>query len=787
VGVVTEGALAGWRVLELCESAAASFCAKVLSDLGADVVKVEPPSGDPQRRRLPLRSGAVGLDASAGFLYLNTGKQSVVLGESSADRTRLAELVTEADIVVTDGRSPFLVGLRDGAAPTIWATIAPFGSTGPYATYRANHLIAFHAGGEGSIMPSGPGFTRFPDRAPIQLGSDVADADAGWNAAVAVLAACYARPHRTRGLAVDVSVQESQLTLNRTRISRFTNDGVVLSREGNRYGIAGMLLCQDGYVQLSGMRDEHWERLIAMQEGAAFADERFATASLRAAHQAELGESLAQWCAERPRSEVIRVLALAGCPIGPYATPDDLIASAQLEHRAFFQAVEHESAGRLTLPGVPYHFSRTPVQLQPAPGLGSSLGFRPPPVELPPSAPRAQGDGRLLEGVRIVDFTWAAAGPYATLLLALLGAEVVKVESSRRPDPARRGFLADYGGTNRSPNFNELNLNKLSFQVDLTRPVGLDLVRRLIARADVVVDNFRPGVMARLGLGPEVLLADHPDLVVASSSGSGSTGPEASSAGLASVFGAAGGLSNQTGYDDGPPSEIGESTDYRSANALAVAILAALLHRTRTGEGQHVDLSSREVVIASAPDALLAHLVGATWEPRIGNRHREMSPHDVYRCTGVDEWLAVAVRDEDEWAGLCRALAVDDWVQTYSSPAARRHASELIDRAISAWTATRSKEEAFHLLQDAGVPAAPVMSNADLAGDAHLAARGVFCEVVHPEIGRQRVLAAPWHFSDDVCGVRRHGPLLGGDNRFVLEQLLEIPAGWEPADEDVLR
>jgi benzylsuccinate CoA-transferase BbsF subunit len=430
------------------------------------------------------------------------------------------------------------------------------------------------------------------------------------------------------------------------------------------------------------------------------------------------------------------------------------------------------------------------VRLRPAPRLGSSLGFHARRVALAPSLPSdasRQHDAPLLDGVRIVDFTWAAAGPYATLLLALLGAEVVKVESSRRPDPARRGFLADYGGTNRSPNFNELNLNKRSFRVDLTRPEGLDLVRRLIARADVVVDNFRPGVMGRLGLGPDVLLAEHPGLVVASSSGSGSTGPEAASAGLASVFGAAGGLSTQTGYDDGPPSEIGESTDYRSANALTVAILAALLHRARTGEGQHVDLSSREVVIASAPDALLAHLVGSTWEPRIGNRHREMAPHDVYRCQGDDQWLAVAVRDEDEWAGLCRVLSRDDWVPAYPSPAARRQASAAIDQAIDAWTATRSKEEAFHVLQGAGVPAAPVMSNADLAGDAHLAARGMFCEVVHPEIGRQRVLAAPWHFSDDVCGVRRHGPLLGADNRFVLEELLEFPAGWEPDDDDVLR
>ncbi len=233
--------------------------------------------------------------------------------------------------------------------------------------------------------------------------------------------------------------------------------------------------------------------------------------------------------------------------------------------------------------------------------------------------------GRGLEGVRVLDFTWAAAGPYATCLLALLGADVVKVESTRRPDPARRGFLADYGGINRSPNFNEINLGKRSFQVDLSQPDGLDLADRLVDWADVVVDNFRPGVMDRFGFGAASLLQRRPDLLVVSSSANGSTGPDARAAGLASIFGATGGMSEQTGYVDGPPTEIGESTDYRSANAMAVAILAALLHRARTGQGQHIDLASREVVVASAPDALLAGQLGV----ELGQSHRERAPRDV--------------------------------------------------------------------------------------------------------------------------------------------------------------
>ena len=198
-----------------------------------------------------------------------------------------------------------------------------------------------------------------------------------------------------------------------------------------------------------------------------------------------------------------------GTSVGAYAVPDDLIESEQFRHRGFLRKVDDGRGGTLLVPGAPYRMTATPVEVGPAPALGSSTGFRSGRVGRPTLPP-----GRLLEGVRVLDFTWAAAGPYATLLLALLGAEVVKVETSRRPDPARRGFLADYGGVNRSPNFNELNLNKRAIQVDLGRPEGLELVEGLIGIVDVVVDNFRPGVMARFGFDPATLLERHPSLVV---------------------------------------------------------------------------------------------------------------------------------------------------------------------------------------------------------------------------------------------------------------------------------
>ncbi len=773
------GALAGWRVLEIVDGIAGSFCAKVLSDLGAEVLKVEPPGGHPARRSAPRRASAEPGTPGGQFLYLNTGKSSVTVPGGPQGREQLRRLAAASDVLVTDDRS---WGERDGLdESTTVVVITPFGCTGPYANYRANHLVAFHAGGEGSILPSGPGWTMFPDRPPVQIGADAAEYDTGWNAAVATLAAMYDRLRTGRGQSIDISVQESELTLNRTRLSRFTNDGVVLRRDGGRYGSMGMIRCRDGWVQLVGMTPAQWDTLAASPAAAELADARIATAAARAENRELATRAIQAWCQARDKADVVRTLAALGAPVGAYATPGDLLASEQLSHRGFFRTIDDGCGTRMLVPGPPYCFSATPIEVRSAPEPGTASQFADAGIDKPRLA-----DGRALEGVRILDFTWAAAGPYATCLLALLGADVIKVESTRRPDPARRGFLADYGGIDRSPNFNEINLNKRSFQVDLSQPAGLALAHRLVAWADVVVDNFRPGVMARFGLDAQNLLATRPDLVVASSSANGSSGPEAMAAGLASIFGATGGLSEQTGYADGPPTEIGESTDYRSGNALSVAVLAALLHRARTGEGQHVDLASREVVIASAPDALLAEQLDVPWPIRNGNAHREHAPHGVYPSAEDDGWVAVAVVDDAAWAGLCTVLAREAWIEHYPTARARRAAGAGIDDAIAAWTSQRSARVCFEVLQAAGVPAMAVMTNETLAADPHLAGREVFVDLDHPEIGRTRVMRQPWLFSDLDVDLRP-GPLIGQHNEEILATVLGLDADERAQLREVLR
>jgi crotonobetainyl-CoA:carnitine CoA-transferase CaiB-like acyl-CoA transferase len=321
------GALFGWRVLEVADGAAAATCAKIVSDLGAEVVKVEPPGGHPSRLWGPRRAEAVSTEPGGRFVYLNTGKSSVVLDETPDGQMRIRQLAATCDAVITDRPLSALSELGDLEESTTVVSIRPFGGSGPYADFRAHHLVTFHSGGEGSILPGGKGFKQFPNRPPVQIGSDIADHDAGWNAAVALLAAWHDRLRTGRGQRIDVSVQESELTLNRTRLSRFNNDGVVLRREGSRYGFMGMMECRDGWVQLVGLTPPQWDALAASSDADELADSRIATAEARVDNMAAAGEAITAWCKAREKADVVRIMASHGAPVGAYATPADIRGS----------------------------------------------------------------------------------------------------------------------------------------------------------------------------------------------------------------------------------------------------------------------------------------------------------------------------------------------------------------------------------------------------------------------------------------------------------------------------
>ena len=382
-----------------------------------------------------------------------------------------------------------------------------------------------------------------------------------------------------------------------------------------------------------------------------------------------------------------------------------------------------------------------------------------------------------LNGVRVTEFTSAWAGPFATCLLGFLGADVIKVESRKRLDHSRvTSFTTSrtFSGPDESPVFDNLNLNKRSVCLDLSRPKAVEIARRLVAVSDVVVENMRPGVIARLGLDYAAVRDVKPDLVYLSSSACGQTGPDRENVGYAPNFAGAAGLSHVTGYPDWPPSILSGAIDLRSATTAAFAILAALLHRQQTGEGQYIDLASQEAIAVLNADALMDFFFNQRVRTRAGNRHDTMAPHNCYRCRGDDKWISIAVADDDEWRALCDVMGrqelADD--ERFSRADARWRNQDALDQIVGVWAATQDDYAAMHALQAAGVAATPSLSNKALFEDPHVTERQTFVQVDHPVLKHDWVIAPPWRLSETPATIRRRSPLLGEHSQAVLEELL---------------
>lgn len=377
-----------------------------------------------------------------------------------------------------------------------------------------------------------------------------------------------------------------------------------------------------------------------------------------------------------------------------------------------------------------------------------------------------------LNRYRVVDLTRAQAGPVCTLLLAHLGMEIIKVESAKRHDFMRiiPPYLPGERNLDSSGHYAVFNHGKKSIALDISQPEGLELIKRLIRISDVVVDNFASGVMDRLGLGYPAVRAVKPDLIMASLTGFGSTGPYREYVAFAKPVQAYAGLIELTGYQDGPPGEpaIAMGDNFMGTYG-AFAILSALIHRSRTGEGQFIDLSMAESIICALPEAIMEYDMNKTLRKRMGNRDPLMTPHDVYRCKGENEWIAVAVSDDIQWEALCGVIPSLD------KHLCRKKNQEEVDGRIASWTQNRTKSEAMKILQEAGVAAFPVMNARDLLEDQHIEERKYFLESDHPTAPGKWFGGTSWKMSDTPVGTeRRHAPSEGEDNAYVYGELLGL-------------
>lgn len=377
-----------------------------------------------------------------------------------------------------------------------------------------------------------------------------------------------------------------------------------------------------------------------------------------------------------------------------------------------------------------------------------------------------------LAGIRLADFTVHNAGPFCTHLLSQLGAEVIKIESAMRPDAFRKPHPV-YGRMGPAT-FDQVASTKLSIRINLKKPEGVALAKRVVAVSDAATESFRPGVMRRLGLGYEALKAVKGDIVMLSVSSSGQSGPDSHFAGYAPLFGAWGGLGELTGYEDGPPVEIRHVMDHTVGMNAAVAFMAALYRRRLTGHGCHVDVAAREVAASLVGDMLLAAAAGLS-PGRMGNAHPRMAPHGVYPARGDDRWLCLSVTNDAEWVSLAQlmgqsTLTADPRFATESS----RHAnSKALDEIVGAWTRRLDAGEAAAILQNAGIGAHVSWTTPEIAADRHLQERGAIVEVAEPDGGLRAAVGVPMRLSKGPeIGIHRGTPKLGEDEDYVYGELL---------------
>ncbi len=781
--------LEGVKVLELGELVSASYASKIMADLGADVIKVEESGGDLARLRGPFPAGVSDPEKSGLFLSLNTNKRSITL-DLAHEQDRLAQLVAWADIVVHNypaaqmaERGISYEAFRQINPRLVMCSITPFGLTGPYKDYKAYELNVSQGGGWGWLSP---GASDFPDLPPLKTAGHQCDFQGGVSGAMATLAAYHRALETGSGEHIDLSTQAFIAAFLEQNFAYYSYCDRIASRLGKRLLYPwGIFECKDGLIFILAVEEDQWERIVELMGNPEWASwEIFKNGAERSKNQDVMKMYLDEWVKEWKVEDLWHEAQSRRICFAPVFGMEQMKNQAQLQSRNFFVDVTHPQAGTVTQIGQPYQLREPWWQIRrPAPLLGEHtqevLDALPQP-QTPSSKLQAPSSParRLLEGVRVADFTWVWAGPYCTMYLAHLGAEVIKIESNTRIDLTRR--LPMYptgmeGGVNRSGLFNQWSLGKKSLLLNFSKAEGIELLKEIIKNSDVVVDNFATGVMERLGLRYEDLIKIKPDIIVASISGYGHTGPLKNYMGYGPAIAPLTGLSVMTGYEDGPPQEVGISYgDPNSGIHAAVAITAALAARKRTGKGQYIDVSLWESVAALVHEGWMEYAMNGNEPTRRGNRDIHMAPHNCFRCAGEDEWVSIVCGTDEEWQALCQVmgdamLVMDARFQTARD---RRTNEDELEKLITAWTEKRDKWEVTKTLQAVGVAAFPSMNSKDLADDPHLNERGFFAELPHDEVGIRKHTGIPWVLTESPNGVQTQAPLLGQHTDQVMREVL---------------
>ncbi len=783
------GALGDIRVVEYAVGHAGAMCGRAFADLGADVVKVEPPEGDPLRRAGPFPNDLADSESSGLFMYLNANKRGATLDPLiEDDRRRMRSLLAGADIFVTDvqpapaaqlGIDSETVGKSYPGLIRVYAT--PFGNIGPYKDWKGTDLIAWHMGGMGWESPAS--FVTDPERHyPLRGRGNQSMYLAGWVAAAGAMCALFHREKYGVGQEIDVSVMDAVSSHIRGNFAMFSYDISQMPETREKSIFSWIWECEDGYATATFLMDHWWESLKNLMGNPEWAEkEEYDELSGRREGMREIDENISKWIKGFKRHELYALLQSSGIPCFPVQSVDEIVRSAHYNERGFFVSQSGGSLNNKTLrPGPMIRFSATPWELRrPAPKLGQGGSDLPWSNRVVSSEGEVSGRrDRPLEGVRIVDFGWILSVPYAGGWLGSLGAEVIRVESNTRLELGRSGVgggADGISGRNRSAIWNCLNHSKLGVTLNIRDPEARELVKEIVSVSDVVMENFSTGVLDRLSLGYDDLRKVRPDLVMLSGSSMGTFGPDREATGFGPNVCSYAGQPSVTGYEGGQPQNLGGNwPDYLVGTMMVHSVLSALWHRRKTGEGQRIEVAMAEAVSGMIPEAFLDYTMNGRVAERIGNRDPDMAPHNVYRCAGDDQWVAIAVRSDEEWARLCHIIGNPNLSSDsrFSSFKARKENEDELDRIVSEWTMDFSPMEAARILQGEDIAAGPVMDAVALLDDPHFRERGVVVEMEHTEVGPREVAGLPIRFGDMARPGYYSAPLLGEHNDAALGGLL---------------
>jgi crotonobetainyl-CoA:carnitine CoA-transferase CaiB-like acyl-CoA transferase len=750
------------RVLELGDRVSTAWCARLLAGYGAEVIAIEPQDGHPLRAHPPFDADGTSIAAR----YFLGGRRAA----TPVDRDALAHA---AHVIVT-GADAAALAVRHPDA--IVCGITPHGQDGERAALPGNDLTAYAWSGWASVNGTA-------GRTPLKGSGYQASFQAGTFAFGAVVAAIIEQcAHGTPGQLIDVAEADVLVSTFAPAPLRYQYSGFVWPRKPALDVNEGPVPVRDGYFALTISRPAFWVKAMRILGLPDLADDaELQQPGLRPKFRQRFADRLSAAMAEWRRMDLFEALGRERVIAGPVLRMDELAANPQFEARGFLQP----AATGIRFPGGFAQMTKTSWQ------RADGASPREPARAFTPRAPISCSPRRAaatrenagpLAGFRGLVLTQAWAGTYATELLALLGADVIQLEVRSRLDSWRGTYqnpipkhlqsrAAARNAWNLSPLYNSVNLGKRCITLDLATPAGVDVFKRLIPHVDFVAENFSPRVMGNFGLGYDALAALKPDLVMASLSAYGANGPWTNVPGIGGTIEPSSGMSALLGYPGEHPQNSGQMYPDPAAGLCGFAALVlALLHRDRTGEGQYIDLSMQEANFTFIGDAWLEYAINGTVRGPLGNRHPLHAPHGIYPTRGEDQWIALAAQTDPQWRALCEVLRLD--AARWPTAAARKADEAALDAALTERTAAHDKHELAAALAAQGIPAAPVLDAAEVAADRTLRERGHMVQVDHPEAGPMWQSVLPACLARMRTVAPRPAPCLGEHAFEVFEELL---------------